>query len=185
MRALIRRLESWAGMLSCRGIFHAMRRSESPALMTISPASSRRRTVSTICCCIASTSLTRTGPRYSISSLQHVRRALRQIAQNLRLEFLRRSLESQRPLVVVDLLEQRLNRLVVELHQVVEHEHQPADLVDQIGVFPVPGFPESPLFVMRSVTLRICATVETPPAFSSCWLKVDVMRPSRLLSTSA
>ena len=47
---------------------------------------------------------------------------LGQIAQDLLLELVRSPLEGDRPLVIVNLFQDRLNRLVVELEQVVEYE---------------------------------------------------------------
>ncbi len=69
-------------------------------------------------------------------------RALGHVLENLLLELFAGRLESQRQLLIVDLLEHRLNSLVVDQQNVLEDEHQPANLLDQIGILGLQAFHE-------------------------------------------
>ena len=54
-------------------------------------------------------------------------------------------LEGHRPLRVVDVFQERLKFLAAKGVEVVEDEHQPADLFHELGVFPRQVFQQAPL----------------------------------------
>ena len=80
-----------------------------------------------------------------MSSCDELRGALGHVLEDLVLELLAGRLEGQRQLLVVDFLEHRLNALVVDQQDVLEDEHEPANLLDQIRVLGLQAF-HDPLF---------------------------------------
>ena len=99
--------------------------------------------MSTIFCWADSTSLTRTGPMYCMSSSMSWAARSDMFLKILSLSSCAGGLEGQGQLLVVDFLEHRLNALVVDQQDVLEDEHEPANLLDQIGVLGFQAFHDS------------------------------------------
>jgi hypothetical protein len=81
--------------------------------------------------CAASTSRIFVGPHELHLLLERAHGALRHGAHDLRLELVARRLERERELLGLDLAQQPLERLVVEPREVLEHEHEVLDLLDE------------------------------------------------------
>src|SRR3954469_9306405 len=65
---------------------------------------------------------------------EHLGAALRHVAENLLLDVVGDAAQGQGQVLLLDLLEHLLHAAVVDLHDVVEHEQQRADLLGQLVV---------------------------------------------------
>ena len=70
---------------------------------------------------------------------------IRHVVENLVAQFRAGRLQRQDEILVLDLLEHHLNTLVVDEHDVLEDEHESANLLDEIRVFRFERF-ENALF---------------------------------------